>query len=509
MKRLMTKVFTIAACAAMIATAVPVTNMQSVQAATASQGTVNLTTNKLVITNGKKTAITNNTLQMVKGRKYQIKAKFGDTVVKSQATWKSTKPAIVTVSSTGLITAKAPGASTIKVTYKGKTQSFKVKVIASHTHDWKTITKATCANKGKKLCQTCGVTGSVKMKTTHTWKTTKKATCQTTGKKTCQVCGKTADIATKDHAWVTETWKETVGLGKGTDVGVKICSECRKDLTHATPDERTGHMFACHSTISQWVGTDYTGYKIVEISETYCKTCGDPAGKLTEKVIKKDTNATLHDHRNGLQEAMFITGGSDSSFTEPGSKPEVTTPAPSDPQDVITTPETPDVPETPTVSDNETVSDNIADADTGNSDVLSGNETGTTENEHIHNLQTEVTEEVEGRGEPYNAVTITCNKCGVDMSDWSAEEIDAHTFSLRNPACFGASVTRITGETEYPEYVVVETAKTICKDCGEVKDETRTDLYVCDADGNPITEDPDDPGEVIEDDDEDGVTENE
>ena len=151
MKRSITKIFTIAACAAMMLTAMP---MQSIQAATTSQGTISLSTQKLVIKKGVKTAMVNKTLTMVKNRRYQVKAKFGKTTVSKTGTYKSSKPAVATVSSTGLVTAKAPGTATIKVTYNGKSQSFKVKVIASHKHAWKTTRKATCAVKGKKLCQT-------------------------------------------------------------------------------------------------------------------------------------------------------------------------------------------------------------------------------------------------------------------------------------------------------------------------------------------------------------------
>ena len=77
MKRLTTKIITIASCAVMMLS-VPFVNTQSVQAAVKSQGTVNLatTTKKLSIPKGTSTAIKNNTLTMVKGRRYAVKFKI-------------------------------------------------------------------------------------------------------------------------------------------------------------------------------------------------------------------------------------------------------------------------------------------------------------------------------------------------------------------------------------------------------------------------------------------------
>ena len=75
MKRLTAKIMTIAACAAMMLS-VPFVNTQSVQAAVKAQGVVNLTTKKLAIPKGTSTAITNNTLTMVKGRRYAVKFKI-------------------------------------------------------------------------------------------------------------------------------------------------------------------------------------------------------------------------------------------------------------------------------------------------------------------------------------------------------------------------------------------------------------------------------------------------
>lgn len=299
MKRLTTKILTIAACAAMMLTAAPLANTQSVQAAVKAQGTVDLTTQKLSIPKGVKTAMVNKTVTMVKARRYQVKAKFGKTIVKSQAKWKSSKPAVVTVSSTGLITAKAPGTATIKVTYGKKSQTFKVKVIASHTHSWKTISKSTCATKGKKLCKTCGGTGTTALAKTHNFEVTKKATCETKGVETCVDCGLKNALPKTAHKYVTETAKYPEGRGKKTKAYTVWCPGCMWDMTNWTRnqvDAHQGHIDAilegkldigCFN--SGYTGADgeirYEKYMLTETTETYCKYCG--AGELSKKT-KKD-----------------------------------------------------------------------------------------------------------------------------------------------------------------------------------------------------------------------------
>ena len=295
MKRSITKIFTIAACAAMMLTAMP---MQSVQAATTSQGTISLSTQKLIISKGVKTAMVNKTLTMVKNRRYQVKAKFGKTTVSKTGTYKSSKPAVATVSSTGLVTAKAPGTATIKVTYNGKSQSFKVKVIASHKHAWKTTRKATCAIKGKKLCQTCGATGTTAMKTTHTFKTTKKATCKTSGTQTCTVCGTTAKIAKTSHAWQTDTWESIEGKGKPYYVTTVICGGCNADMTEWTDEQIEAHRYDINNNpqcfgarIHGAVGvTRYPKYFMVKETEITCKNCGAWKDKFQEDLYECDIN---------------------------------------------------------------------------------------------------------------------------------------------------------------------------------------------------------------------------
>ena len=278
MKRSITKIFTIAACAAMMLTAMP---MQSVQAATTAQGTISLSTQKLIISKGVKTAMVNKTLTMVKNRRYQVKAKFGKTTVSKTGTYKSSKPAVATVSSTGLVTAKAPGTATIKVTYNNKSQSFKVKVIASHKHAWKTTRKATCAVKGKKLCQTCGCTGTTAMKTTHTFKTTKKATCEKSGTQTCTVCGTTAKIAKTSHNWRTATTEILEGRGKPHEVTVVICGGCETNMTHWTKEQINKHQgnfnnFQCFGAAISYIHgvNEYPQYFMVQYTEITCKNCG-------------------------------------------------------------------------------------------------------------------------------------------------------------------------------------------------------------------------------------------
>ena len=292
MKRSITKIFTIAACAAMMLTAMP---MQSVQAATTSQGTISLSTQKLIISKGVKTAMVNKTLTMVKNRRYQVKAKFGKTTVSKTGTYKSSKPAVATVSSTGLVTAKAPGTATIKVTYNGKSQSFKVKVIASHKHAWKTTRKATCAVKGKKLCQTCGCTGTTATKTTHTFKTTKKATCRTSGTQTCTVCGTTAKIAKTSHNWRTATTEILEGRGKPHEITAVNCGGCGASMTHWTEEQITAHRtnfdnFQCFGAcINYTIGIDeYPQYFMVKYTEITCKNCGAWKDSFQEDLYECD-----------------------------------------------------------------------------------------------------------------------------------------------------------------------------------------------------------------------------
>jgi hypothetical protein len=358
MKRSITKIFTIAACAAMMLTAMP---MQSIQAATTSQGTISLSTQKLVIKKGVKTAMVNKTLTMVKNRRYQVKAKFGKTTVSKTGTYKSSKPAVATVSSTGLVTAKAPGTATIKVTYNGKSQSFKVKVIASHKHAWKTTRKATCAVKGKKLCQTCGCTGTTAMKTTHTFKTTKKATCEKSGTQTCTVCGTTAKIAKTSHAWQTDTWESIEGRGKPYEVATLICTRCHADMTEWTKDQITAHRLHLDSpcfgaNITGAVGvTRYPKYVMVKETEITCKNCGAWKDLLKEDLYECDINGNPLTESDTVKATQSTKANNNSIIVTDDNVVDTDTDA-----DVIVNPDEirTDTDE-PVISDNSVVSENM------------------------------------------------------------------------------------------------------------------------------------------------------
>lgn len=367
MKRSITKIFTIAACAAMMLTAMP---MQSVQAATTSQGTISLSTQKLIISKGVKTAMVNKTLTMVKNRRYQVKAKFGKTTVSKTGTYKSSKPSVATVSSTGLVTAKAPGTATIKVTYNGKSQSFKVKVIASHKHAWKTTRKATCAVKGKKLCQTCGCTGTTAMKTTHTFKTTKKATCEKSGTQTCIVCGTTAKIAKTSHAWQTDTWESIEGRGKPYYVTTVICGRCNTDMTEWTMEQITAHRFnldsPCHcANITSAVGvTRYPKYFMVKETEITCKNCGARKDLLKEDLYECDINGNPLTESDSVKATQPTKDGDNVTITESEDDMIVDNTDIVNPDEIIV--------DESVISDNNVVSENSTDitAPEGDSDIV-------------------------------------------------------------------------------------------------------------------------------------------
>ena len=355
MKRSITKIFTIAACAAMMLTAMP---MQSVQAATTSQGTISLSTQKLIIKKGVKTAMVNKTLTMVKNRRYQVKAKFGKTTVSKTGTYKSSKPAVATVSSTGLVTAKTPGTATIKVTYNGKSQSFKVKVIASHKHAWKTTRKATCAVKGKKLCQTCGATGTTAMKTTHTFKTTKKATCEKSGTQTCTVCGTTVKIAKTTHAWQTDTWESIEGKGKPYYVTTIICTGCHTDMTEWTEEQIDAHLYDinniqcfCARITSTSGVTRYPKYVMVKETETTCKNCGAWKDLLKEDLYECDINGNPLTETDAVKATQSTKASNNVTITESEDNMLIDNTNIVNPDEIIV--------DEPVISDNSVVSENM------------------------------------------------------------------------------------------------------------------------------------------------------
>ena len=327
MKKRVRLLLALIVCAAMLYAGLTAPLATTVSAAVKTDGTIDLQKKALVIPKGKKTAIKGRTLTMVKNRRYQVKAKFGKTTVSKTGTYKSSKPAVATVSSTGLVTAKVPGTATIKVTYNGKSQSFKVKVIASHKHAWKTTRKATCAVKGKKLCQTCGATGTTAMKTTHTFKTTKKATCEKSGTQTCTVCGTTAKIAKTSHNWRTDISESLEGRGKPYEASFVYCNGCNTDVTNWTNEQFTEHQtdfdnFPCfcagtHSYIDVNV---YPQYFMVRYTEITCKNCGawkdsykedlyecDDAGNpLTESDAVKATQSTKANNNIAITDSDIV-----------------------------------------------------------------------------------------------------------------------------------------------------------------------------------------------------------
>lgn len=418
MKRLTTKILTIAACAAMMLTAAPLANVNTVQAAVKAQGTVDLTTQKLSIPKGVKTAMVNKTVTMVKARRYQVKAKFGTTVVKSNATWKSSKPAVATVSTTGLITAKAPGTATIKVTYGKKSQTFKIKVIASHTHSWKTLSKSTCATKGKKLCKTCGATGTTALSKTHNFKVTKKATCQTKGIETCTECGLKNALPKTAHKYKTETWEKVEGRGKPYFVNTFYCNGCGIDMTDWTMDQVHEHQLDIEGMQAGTANMDcfnaghngasgverYPKYVMAHNEETYCETCGAHKALNVEdlyevyydewrNIVRKSDNKILEESvwykkaKPYLEKAKELEESKNQGGTTTASVRKAAARAVASPQDVIT-----DVPDSEeinadadnglTVSDNgeiatEIVSDNtvISDNQIVSNNSLSENET--------------------------------------------------------------------------------------------------------------------------------------
>ncbi len=280
MKKRVRLLLALIVCAAMLYAGLTEPLATTVSAVVKTDGTIDLQKKALVIPKGKKTAIKGRTLTMVKNRRYQVKAKFGKTTVSKTGTYKSSKPSVATVSSTGLVTAKAPGTATIKVTYNGKSQSFKVKVIASHKHAWKTTRKATCAVKGKKLCQTCGCTGTTAMKTTHTFKTTKKATCEKSGTQTCTVCGTTAKIAKTSHDWRTDISESLEGRGKPYTAYDCNCSGCGANITNWTEEQIIAHQhdpnnLQCFmAAITGSIKDIYPQYFMVQYTEITCKNCG-------------------------------------------------------------------------------------------------------------------------------------------------------------------------------------------------------------------------------------------
>lgn len=281
-----------------------------VSAAAKTQGTVDLQKKALIIRNGKKIVLRQSRITIVKGCRYQVKARS----IKSKL--KSSKPSVLSVSKK-IITAKRPGSAKLKVTYKGKTQSFKIKVIASHK---------------------------------HIWKITKKATCKAKGVETCTVCGLQNTLPKTSHNYKTDVWKMVEHRGKAFSVYSTFFGGCNTDMTNWTSDQIAIHhtdfdYFDCfgQAIYGNAGETRYPEYVKVEI----------PDGETSWSVYDYDNYCDEH------RVAKFLCADKHPTST---AKKATTKKAVAAPQDVIT-----DVPDKNaitgdanlTVSGNETFSENI------------------------------------------------------------------------------------------------------------------------------------------------------
>lgn len=455
MKRLTAKIMTIAACAAMMLS-VPFVNTQTVQAAVKSQGTVNLatTTKKLTIPKGTSTVIKNNTLTMVKGRRYAVKFKIKGktynlaTLPTTVGKAKVNTTSIASIKS-NLLTANKAGTTTFRIVKGTKNLvSLKVKVIdtAAHKHAWKNITKATCATKGKKLCKTCGATGTTAMSKTHNFKVTKKATCERKGVETCTVCGLQNALPKTAHKYVTETSRYPEGRGKEIKTYTIWCPGCMWDMTNWTNKQRDAHQghidailenklsFDCFTAGFTGVAGElrYEKYMLTETTGAYCEYCGAAKdGKETTKDLyycdmygKKLPDGETDpwaswSYENYMKEHGFVACEGCHLEVMPGHecpechivapastarKAAAKRPAVASPQDVIT-----EVPDTDTViengevivdtdvivSENSTVSENtISENATVSENTISGNE-AVTDNSDAE-LNTNITDQETG-----------------------------------------------------------------------------------------------------------------
>lgn len=439
MKRLSTKIMTIVACAAMMLTAAPLANVNTVQAAVKAQGTVNLatTTKKLTIPKGTSTAIKNNTLTMVKGRRYAVKFKINGktynlaTLPTTVGKAKVNTTAIASIKN-NLLTANKAGTTTFRIVKGSKNLvSLKVKVIdtAAHKHSWKNITKATCATKGKKLCKTCGATGTTAMSKTHSFKVTKKATCERKGVETCTVCGLQNTLPKTAHKYVTEKSTGIEGRGKKTVHATSIlCPGCHWDMTDWTVKQQNSHQTHIDAYLEDKLdygcfNSGYTGvagavryekYVKTESIATTCEYCGafdmDKTytkdlyyvdAKTHNKIAADEDPWYVYSYENYLKEHGFLLCPNCHDMeVMPGHTCQVckavapastvrkaaARKAVAQPQDVIT-----EVPDTDTIIDNGTaiadtdviISDNgtVSDNTTVSENTISGNEAVTDNNE--------------------------------------------------------------------------------------------------------------------------------
>lgn len=436
MKRLTTKILTIAACAAMMLTAAPLANVNTVQAAVKAQGTVNLKTKKLAIPKGSTTVLKNNTLTMVKGRRYAVKFK-----IKGKAYSLATLPATVgkaKVNTTAIasiknnmLVANKAGTTTFRVVKGSKNLvTLKVKVIdtTAHKHAWKTLSKSTCATKGKKLCKTCGATGTTALSKTHSFKITKKATCETKGVETCTDCGLKNALPKTAHKYVTETWEKVEGRGKPYFVNTFYCNGCGIDMTDWTREQidfhytdidgmqaGTANMDCFNAGHNGASGVErYPKYVMAHNEETYCKTCGAHKALNVEdlyevyydewrNVVRKSDNKILEESvwykkaKPYLEKAKELEESKNQGGTTTASVRKAAARAVASPQDVIT-----DVPNSEeinadadnglTVSDNAEIATEIVSDNTVISDNQIVSDNSLSENETVSDNSTDITD---------------------------------------------------------------------------------------------------------------------
>lgn len=298
MNKLLARTLAITACTAMMLTGVPMTNTSNVQAAAKTQGTINLKTAQLVIPNGKSQKIRKNALTMVKGRKYQVKAKWNGKTLR----YKSSKPTVASVSRTGIVTAKKPGTATIAITRNKKKQTFRITVVANHGHAWKTTTKSTCKATGKRFCKTCGVTEKIAKNANHTYRTTTKPTCTANGQQTCSVCGKKTTVPMTEHLWKTTFDQEVQGRGTPTNKTFSFCNGCKMDMTGFTKEQiqehqsDTGNLQCFAAGFYGYTKDVYPEYFMVKKTTVACGDCGTVREEKQEDLYECDDegNTLMH-----------------------------------------------------------------------------------------------------------------------------------------------------------------------------------------------------------------------
>lgn len=310
MKKKIRILFALIVCVLMVHTGITATAIP-VSAAVKTNGTIDLQKKALIIPNGKKTAIKQNKITIVRGCKYQVKAKS------IKAKLKSSKPSVLSVSKK-IITAKKPGTATLRITYKNKNQSLKIRIVASHKHSFKVTKKATCKAKGVQTCSVCGVTESI---------------------------DKTA------HEYKTETSEYIEGRGKPYEVSSTYCNGCGADMTNWTQSEIDAHRTnfdnwdcfgaAIYGTVGE---TRYPKYVMTKTVAIYCKHCGAWKSQTTTDLYECDPYGNK------------IETGSDVATST-----KATVKAVADAQDVIADSEeiNTDVDNNVVVSNNETTSENI------------------------------------------------------------------------------------------------------------------------------------------------------